>query len=96
MTAYQVLVLWAMANEYAPVLTFAEKPVWFVLALILPVKDKRRLALGTFYHQLHHRFYECDSGNQGMPLDRWLGAFHDGSSEATSRIRARKKRMHAG
>lgn len=24
------------------------------------VKDKRRLALGAFYHQLHHRYYECN------------------------------------
>ena len=24
----------------------------------LLIKDRRRLALGTFYHQLHHRYYE--------------------------------------
>ena len=29
----------------------------------LLIKDKRRLALGTFYHQLHHRYYECNYGN---------------------------------
>ena len=182
LTAYQVLILWAMANGWAPVITFAENPVWFVLALILlpiwsafhfywvhrllhvpflythvhslhhrnvnvgpwsgmsmhPVehllyhstllihfivplhpihlifamvyngpgaamthtgyedlliKDKRRLALGTFYHQLHHRYYECNYGNQEMPWDRWFGTFHDGSAKATSETRARKKRM---
>ena len=185
MTAYQVLVLWAMANGYAPTMTFAENPVWFVAALVLLpiwsafhfywvhrllhvpfmyrhfhalhhrnvnvgpwsgmsmhpvehllyhstllihfvvplhpihlvygvvyngpgaamthtgyedllVRDKRRLALGTFYHQLHHRYYECNYGNQEMPWDRWFGTFHDGSTERTSEVRARKKRMHAG
>ena len=62
----------------------------------LLVRDKRRLALGTFYHQLHHRYYECNYGNQEMPWDRWFGTFHDGSEEGTRTTRARKKRMHAG
>ena len=59
----------------------------------LLVKDKRKLALGTFYHQLHHRYFECNYGNQEMPWDRWFGTFHDGSKEATSETRARKKKM---
>lgn len=60
----------------------------------LLVRDKRRLALGTFYHQLHHRYYECNYGNQEMPWDRWFGTFHDGSDVATATTRARKKSMH--
>lgn len=183
LTVFQVLILWAMANGWAPVMTFAENPVWFVLALILlpvwsafhfywvhrllhvPVlyrhvhslhhrnvnigpwsglsmhplehllyhssllihfivplhpihlvfgvvyngpgaamthtgyedlliRDKRRLALGTFYHQLHHRYYECNYGNQEMPWDRWFGTFHDGTDAATTRTRMRRKRMY--
>ena len=182
LTAYQVLVLWAMANGMAPVISFSSNPVWFGLALILLpiwsafhfywvhrllhipflytkvhalhhrnvnigpwsglsmhpvehllyhstllihfivplspvhlvfsaiyngpgaamthtgyedllVKDKRRLALGTFYHQLHHRYYECNYGNQEMPWDRWFGTFHDGSDAATNATRARKRKM---
>ena len=182
LTAFQVLIMWAMANGYAPVITLADNPIWFVLALILLpiwsafhfywihrllhvpflyrrvhalhhrnvnigpwsglsmhpaehllylstllihwivpshpihlffhviyqgpgaamshtgyedllIKDKRRLALGTFYHQLHHRYYECNYGNQEMPWDRWFGTFHDGSDVATDVTRARKKRM---
>jgi lathosterol oxidase len=61
----------------------------------LLIRDKRRLALGTFYHQLHHRFFECNYGNQEMPWDRWFGTFHDGTDERTVEIRQRKKRMHA-
>ena len=60
----------------------------------LLIKDKRRLALGTFYHQLHHRYYECNYGNQEMPWDRWFGTFHDGTEAATQETRARKKRMY--
>lgn len=61
----------------------------------LLVKDRRQLALGTFYHQLHHRYFECNYGNQEMPWDRWFGTFHDGSTEATSETRARKKKMYS-
>ncbi len=61
----------------------------------LLIRDKRRLALGTFYHQLHHRYYECNYGNQEMPWDRWFGTFHDGSDEGTAETRARKKRMYS-
>ncbi len=60
----------------------------------LLIKDKRRLALGTFYHQLHHRFYECNYGNQEMPWDRWFGTFHDGSAEGTAATRKRKQAMY--
>ncbi|MEO3414592.1 sterol desaturase family protein [Roseovarius sp. CAU 1744] len=184
LTAFQVVTMWLMANGYAPTITLASNPVWFILALILlpvwsafhfywahrllhvpllykrvhslhhrnvnigpwsglsmhPVehfiyltslcihwivashpihlifhviyqgpgaamthtgyedlliRDKRRLALGTFYHQLHHRYYECNYGNQEMPWDRWFGTFHDGSEDATTATRARKKKMHA-
>ena len=59
------------------------------------VKDKRRLALGTFYHQLHHRYFECNYGNQEMPWDRWFGTFHDGSEQSTLDTRARKKKMYS-
>ena len=61
----------------------------------LLVRDKRRLALGTFYHTLHHRYYECNYGNQEMPWDRWFGTFHDGTPQGTEETRARKKRMYA-
>lgn len=59
----------------------------------LLVKDKQRLALGTFYHQLHHRYFECNYGNQELPWDRWFGTFHDGSDECTKQTRARRKKM---
>ncbi len=182
-TIFQVLIMWMMANGYAPLISFSDHPFWFVLAIILlpiwsalhfywvhrflhlpfmykhvhslhhrnvnigpwaglsmhPVehffylttlaihcvipshpihlifhiiyqgpgaamthtgyenlliRDKRRLALGTFYHQLHHRYYECNYGNQEMPWDRWFGTFHDGSAQSTAATRERRRLMH--
>lgn len=61
----------------------------------LLIKDKRHLALGTFYHTLHHRYFECNYGNQEMPWDRWFGTFHDGSDQGTRETRARKKKMYS-
>ena len=61
----------------------------------LLIRNKRRLALGTFYHTLHHKYYECNYGNQEMPWDRWFGTFHDGTEDATRTTRARKKRMYS-
>ena len=182
-TAFQVLTMWMMANGYAPTITFADNPVWFIAALILLpiwsafhfywvhrllhvpffykkfhylhhrninigpwsglsmhpiehflylttflihwivpshpihlyfhvvyqgpgaamthtgyedllVRDKKRLALGTFYHQLHHRYYECNYGNQEMPWDRWFGTFHDGTAEGTQATKDRRREMY--
>jgi len=40
------------------------------------------LPLGTFHHQLHHRFVTCNYGGLETPWDQWTGSFHDGSPEA--------------
>lgn len=61
----------------------------------LVVRDRNRLDLGDFFHQLHHRYFECNYGNVEMPWDRWFGSYHDGSEEATRRTRDRKRVMHA-
>jgi len=56
--------------------------------------DKKRVQLGDFFHQLHHRYFECNYGTVEMPWDRWFGTFHDGSASATTRTRAFKKQMY--
>lgn len=62
----------------------------------LLIRDKETIKAGSFHHQLHHRYFECNYGSEEIPLDRWFGSFHDGTREATERIRARKKRLFAG
>ncbi len=58
------------------------------------IAGKNRFALGDFFHQLHHRYFECNYGTAEMPWDKWFGSFHDGTPEATARIRERRQRMH--
>jgi sterol desaturase/sphingolipid hydroxylase (fatty acid hydroxylase superfamily) len=45
------------------------------------------LNLGAFHHQLHHRYYHCNYGNQYMPWDRWFGSDNDGTPEAVAKMR---------
>ena len=181
-TVYEILVFWAMANGWMPVLLWADNPVWFVLLFALTplwisfhfywihralhwpplyrlahalhhrntnvgpwsglsmhpvehvmffssvllhwivpahpihilfhmqhqaltaatshtgfegllVQDRNRLALGTFHHQMHHRYFECNYGNLEVPWDRVFGSFHDGTDEAHQRIKERRRRM---
>ena len=58
-------------------------------------KDQKLADVGDFFHQLHHRYFECNYGTADMPWDRWFGSFHDGTEAATKRIRARKKLIFA-
>ncbi|MER9714010.1 sterol desaturase family protein [Mesorhizobium sp. M0174] len=51
------------------------------------------LKVGDFFHQLHHRYFECNYGEPEVPCDKWFGTFHDGSEEATARTRVRMKEM---
>ncbi len=182
-TTYQCLIYWAMANGWAPVVTFAESPVWFIVWLaVIPVwsglhfywvhrlehsprlykrvhavhhrnvnigpwsgisnhwwenalyfstyfihlvipshpvhllfhsyfqqcgpilshsgfekvitGDREIMRAGDFFHQLHHRYFECNYGTSEIPFDKWFGTFHDGSEEGTRRTRAHKKQMY--
>ena len=53
----------------------------------LLVKDKKRLSLGRFHHQLHHRHFECNYGNAEMPWDKWFKTFHNGAENSMAEIR---------
>ncbi len=182
-TAYEVLYMWALGNDYVATLTFVDNPIWFVaLFVLIPiwssfhfywihralhwpplyrlahslhhrnvsigpwsgismhpiehllyfssvlihfviashpihfffhmhlealsplashsgfdglmVKEKKRLKLGDFFHQLHHRYFECNYGTAEMPWDKWFGSFHDGTPGATESVRERRRRMY--
>ena len=56
------------------------------------VKNKESLKAGSFHHQLHHRYFECNYGSEEIPLDRWFGSFHDGTDAGNKRIRVRRSK----
>jgi sterol desaturase/sphingolipid hydroxylase (fatty acid hydroxylase superfamily) len=57
------------------------------------VADRNRMRLGDFFHQMHHRYFECNYGTLEMPWDKWFGSFHDGTEDANARIRERRRRL---
>jgi Delta7-sterol 5-desaturase len=52
-------------------------------------RNKKRVHLGMFHHQIHHRYFECNYGNLDVPWDKFFGSFHDGTPEAKERMRDR-------
>ena len=60
------------------------------------VKDKNRLKLGTFHHQMHHRYFECNYGSLELPWDKWFGSFHDGTAASDAKIRERRNTFTNG
>eukprot|EP00466_Bigelowiella_natans_P002817 jgi/Bigna1/130471/aug1.11_g5179 len=36
------------------------------------------------YHYLHHKFFECNYGTNGLPLDHWFGTFRDSIEQTGS------------
>lgn len=60
----------------------------------LSAGGRDRMTSGDFFHQLHHRYFECNYGTVEMPWDRWFGSYHDGSAKATEETRARKTQMY--
>ena len=62
----------------------------------LQIRNKGRLALGEFHHQLHHRYLDCNYGTADVPLDKWFGSFHDGTPQAIKDLRMRRLRRKAG
>ena len=45
------------------------------------VRKKSLLQVGSFFHQIHHRYFNCNYGNPEIPFDRWFGSYNDGTEE---------------
>jgi sterol desaturase/sphingolipid hydroxylase (fatty acid hydroxylase superfamily) len=57
-------------------------------------KKNKKIALAHFYHQLHHRYFECNYGALEVPFDLWFGTFHDGTFEKEKYMRAKRLKIH--
>lgn len=56
--------------------------------------DSKIPASSDYFHYLHHRYFECNYGGNGITLDKWFGTFHDGSSESHAAMRAKRQKVH--
>ena len=73
----------ALKTPVAAATSLGESTVLTVLG------NSRRVLVGHFHHQLHHRYFECNYGSVDFPLDVWFGTFHDGTVDARRRLKER-------
>ena len=57
------------------------------------VNNRLRLVLGTFHHQMHHRYFECNYGGLEIPWDKWMGSFHDGTEDSHDQFLRRQSTL---
>jgi len=57
------------------------------------VAGAKGVEVGDFFHQLHHRFFDCNYGTWETPWDKWLNTFHDGSDAGNTLVKERRKRI---
>ena len=44
----------------------------------------------AFTHYLHHKYFEVNYGEGLVPIDKWMGTWHDGSEEGERQMEARR------
>ncbi|MDA4846711.1 sterol desaturase family protein [Hoeflea poritis] len=59
----------------------------------LKIGGRDGIELGDFFHQLHHKFFDCNYGTWETPWDSWFRTFHDGTSEGDARIKQRRMQL---
>ena len=45
----------------------------------------------SYFHYLHHKYFECNYGELLFPFDKWFGTFHDGTKESGEKIFGTRK-----
>ena len=61
----------------------------------LVFSKRNYLPLGTFHHQMHHRYFECNYGGLEIPWDHWFGSFHDGTEASHKDFLNRRMQQQA-
>jgi lathosterol oxidase len=56
----------------------------------LTLRGKPVLYLTSFFHQIHHRYLDCNYGNSLVPADNWFGCENDGTEESMKKMERRR------
>ena len=59
--------------------------------IVVRTSTDTRMSIDSYYHWLHHRYFECNYGNNLLPLDRWLKTLHDGTAAGLAQMKARRR-----
>jgi len=61
----------------------------------LRLTNNRNFNFGFFFHQLHHRHFDCNYGTNDTPWDRVFGSFHNGTAESERAMSKRREKIKA-
>lgn len=53
------------------------------------VSDETAIESHAYIHYLHHKYFEVNYGDGLIPIDKWIGTFHDGTKAADEQMKAR-------
>ena len=70
-------------------------PVWGHSGFEKLILKKTEIKFSDNFHDLHHRYFECNYGGPETPWDRWFGNYHDGTEEAHKLMKDRLKMMRS-
>ncbi|MBY5460839.1 sterol desaturase family protein [Rhizobium leguminosarum] len=66
----------------------------------IETSDESAIDTHAFAHYLHHRYFEVNYADGGIPFDRWFGTWHDGTPEGdrlmNERWEKKRARVNAG
>lgn len=58
--------------------------------------DETAINTHAYAHYLHHKYFEVNYADGALPLDKWIGTWHDGTPEAHARMMSRFRRTGTG
>lgn len=65
----------------------------------IEVGENKSFDTHAYAHYLHHKYFEVNYGDGNLPLDKWMGTWHDGTRDGDmlmqARFRKKKERMNA-
>ncbi len=60
----------------------------------LNLGSRARFRLGDFFHQLHHRYCDCNYGTFETPWDQWFDTYHDGTAQGDEWMKNRRRQLY--
>lgn len=60
----------------------------------LHLGSRAKFRLGDFFHQLHHRYCDCNYGTFETPWDQWLDTYHDGTPQGDDWMKNRRRQLY--
>lgn len=61
----------------------------------IETSDESAVDTHAFAHYLHHRYFEVNYADGGIPFDRWFGTWHDGTPEGDRVMNERWEKKRA-